>query len=89
MTGSEIALIITATGTAITAVGGVVIAVMAKKTSVATQEVHTMVNQQRTDAKRYEITLIKAMKAAGIDIPDDQSLYATNQEGIKSDGQST
>lgn len=88
MTGAEVALVITAIGTAITATGGVVVAIMAKRTSAVTQEVHTMVNQQRTDAMRYQVTLIKALKAAGIAIPDDQSLYATNQEGLKPDGHS-
>ena len=90
MTGSEIALIITAVGTATTAMGGVVVAVMAKRTSSATKEVHTIVNQQRTDSLRYQLALIKALKKAGVDIPDDQSLYAsTNQEGTLPNGHAT
>lgn len=87
MTGSEIALVITALSTATTAVGGVVIAVMSKQTSKATKEVHTIVNQQRTDSLRYQLALVKALKKAGVDIPDDQSLYAqSNQEGTPPDG---
>jgi high-affinity K+ transport system ATPase subunit B len=87
MTGAEIALIITAVGTLITAAGGVAIAlvtrnnaVITKKNSEALGEVHTMVNQQRTDSIRYQTALIKALKAAGVDVPDDQSLSATTEE---------
>lgn len=87
MTGTEVALIITSIGTLITAAGGVAIAlltrnnaVIAKKNSEALGEVHIMVNQQRTDALRYQTALVKALKKAGVDVPDDQSLSATTEE---------
>jgi len=36
--------------------------------------VHTIVNQQRTDAQRYNIALTQLLKEHGIDVPVDQSL---------------
>jgi len=45
-----------------------------KATGEAVKEVHTMVNQQRTDAQRYQIALIKALTKAGVEVPQDQSL---------------
>jgi hypothetical protein len=93
MTGADIALIISATGTVITAAGGVVIAMVTRKNAVISEsnskslsEVHTIVNQQRTDALRYQSALVKALKRAGIEVPDDQSLTATTEER-KPDGQ--
>lgn len=87
MTGTEIALIITASGTLITAAGGVFIALTSRKTAQVTQqtaaataEVHTIVNQQRTDDLRYRAVLLQLLKKSGIPIPDDQSLLATTQE---------
>lgn len=88
MTGADIALIISAIGTLITAAGGVAIAVITKNNAVIARrnseslgEVHTMVNQQRTDSLRYQHALIKALRKAGIEVPDDQSLTATTEEG--------
>lgn len=93
MNGSDIALIISSCGTVITAVGGVAIAVITRRNAVISErnsrslgEVHTMVNQQRTDALRYQNALVKALKSAGVEVPDDQSLTATTEE-IKPDGQ--
>jgi hypothetical protein len=40
----------------------------------ATKEVHTMVNQQRTDAKAYQVVLETALREAGVKVPADQSL---------------
>jgi hypothetical protein len=80
---------IAAWATVITAVGGLVLAVSvliptlraAKRadasaiaSAVAVREVHTIVNQQRTDAQRYTAVLVDALRASGVDVPDDQSL---------------
>jgi hypothetical protein len=82
LTGSSVAGIITATATVLTALGGLVLAVnvlipnlrATKRAVAAMQEVHTIVNQQRTDAMRYQTALISALRKAGVDVPDDQSL---------------
>jgi hypothetical protein len=36
--------------------------------------IHTIVNQQRTDAQRYNIALTELLKKHGIEVPIDQSL---------------
>jgi hypothetical protein len=74
--------VITATATVVTAIGGLVLAVSvlipnlraSREVKKAVAEVHTIVNQQRTDSQRYQAALIKALQNAGIDVPDDQSL---------------
>jgi len=86
---SSLAGIITASATVITAVGGLVLALgvliptlrnsqVAKQAAVkaveGVQEVHTMVNQQRTDMQKRVEDLIAALQAAGVRIPKDQSL---------------
>lgn len=38
------------------------------------QEIHTIVNQQRTDSQRYQAALILALERAGIAVPEDQSI---------------
>jgi hypothetical protein len=47
--------------------------VKAKSLTEKVDEVHKIVNQQRTDMMRYQAALIKALKGAGVDVPDDQS----------------
>jgi uncharacterized Ntn-hydrolase superfamily protein len=82
MSGTDIAVVVTAVGTAVTAVGGLVLAVgvlvpilrNTRKAVATTAEVHTMVNQQRTDMLRYQVALVDALRSAGIDVPTDQSL---------------
>lgn len=54
--------------------------------AVAIQEVHTIVNQQRTDAQNYQAALVRALTAAGIDIPIDQSLGAEGGMPAKPSG---
>lgn len=74
--------IVTAFASVLTAFGGLLLSVAyvipafrtVRKTKIAVDEVHTIVNQQRTDAQRYQIALVSALKAAGIDVPIDQSL---------------
>jgi len=76
--------VVTATATVITALGGLVLSISvlipnlrASKRAVAgVAEVHTIVNQQRTDAQRYQVALVEALRTAGIEVPVDQSLNA-------------
>jgi len=79
---STLAGIITAAASVLTSVGLIVSAVSVlvpilrttRQTKTAVQEVHIIVNQQRTDLVNYQRALVKALVAAGIDVPDDQSL---------------
>lgn len=77
-----VAAIMTAVATVLTALGGLVLALAvfvptlraARRAETAAHEVHTMVNQQRTDAARYTAVLITALRKAGLDVPSDESL---------------
>lgn len=62
MTGSDVALIITAGGTLVTAIGVVLV-------NLKTSQVHTLVNSQHDALAEYQVTLINALQAAGIKIP--------------------
>jgi len=61
-----VAGLVTAVATMVTAVGGIYL-------GRRVQEVHKIVNQQRTDMQQYQKALIGALVAAGIPIPEDQS----------------
>jgi hypothetical protein len=61
-----VAGIVTALATMVTAIGGIYL-------GRRVQEVHKIVNQQRTDMLQYQKALIAALSAAGIAIPADQS----------------
>jgi len=37
-------------------------------------EVHVIVNQQRTDAANYQRALVRALETAGVAVPEDQSV---------------
>lgn len=69
--------IITAAGTLLTAVALVITAIAALrrvgKVEKAVNEVHVIVNQQRTDLLNYQRALVRALQTAGVDIPVDQS----------------
>jgi hypothetical protein len=83
VTGSSVAGIITAVATMLTALGGLLLALkVVVPIRKETSQIHTMVNQQRTDALNYQKALIRALSKAGVDIPEDQS--ATG-EGESSD----
>ncbi len=43
-------------------------------------EVHAMVNQQRTDMQRYQEVLTAALVAAGVPVPLDASLRSPQQD---------
>jgi hypothetical protein len=64
-------------GLLLTGFAALITALATRRTSLRTEhkvdEVHTMVNQQRTDAQNYQRALIKALQAAGVAVPDDQS----------------
>jgi hypothetical protein len=79
---STLAGIITACAAVFTALGGLILAVgvlipilrNTRAVSAKVDEVHVIVNQQRTDGQRYAIALVSALRAHGIDVPVDQSL---------------
>lgn len=60
------AAMVTACATVITAIGGIYL-------GRRVQEVHKIVNQQRTDMLQYQKALVLALKTAGIEVPEDQS----------------
>lgn len=66
MEWGTIAGMITAGATMVTAIGGIYL-------GHRVQTVHKIVNQQRTDMRRYTKALINALIAAGIPVPEDQS----------------
>lgn len=80
MTPSSAAGIITAVGTMITAMGGLVLAftvlIPLLRTARAT---HKLVNQQHTDLKNYQRALVRALVDNNIPVPVDQSAEATAQ----------
>lgn len=85
---STAAGIITSVATVLTALGGLVLALSvlvpilrnSRKTIEKLDAVHVIVNQQRTDAKRYQLALVAALDRAGVDVPVDQSLPVLGTE---------
>jgi hypothetical protein len=79
---SSTAQVATAIATIITALGGLTLAVgvllpilkSTRSTEKQVAVVHTIVNQQRTDAQRYNIALTQLLLKHGIEVPIDQSL---------------
>ena len=47
-----------------------------RKNSKATDEIHKIVNQQRTDMQSYQEDLLIALRNAGVEVPRDKSLDA-------------
>jgi hypothetical protein len=43
-------------------------------------EIHTIVNQQRTDMNNYNRALIRALREKGIDVPVDQSVEPVKEK---------
>jgi len=69
------AAIATATATVITAIGGLVVALAVLLPSLRiARATHHLVNQAHTDAVNYQNALIRSLRAAGVDVPIDQSL---------------
>lgn len=81
---STTAGVVTASATVLTALGGLVLAVSvlipilrnSRKTLVQVADVHTIVNQQRTDLLSYQQLLIRALSAAGVTVPEDASVQS-------------
>lgn len=80
MPASTAAGVIAAVGTVLTAVALVITAVAgllaARRVARKVDEVHVIVNQQRTDTMNYQRALIAALQRHGIDVPVDQSAPA-------------
>lgn len=77
MDGAGIAAVIASVGTLISSgVGAYVLLARREIRDVRrdVRQVHTIVNQQRTDAANYTAVLIAALREKGIDVPDDESL---------------
>jgi hypothetical protein len=78
---SSVAGILTAVATLAIAIGGVITALTGiiplirrtKRLEAKVDGVHTIVNQQHTDLVNYQATLERALMAAGVPIPRDQS----------------
>lgn len=70
--------IITAIGTACTAVALVITALAALKRASKIEHkidtVHVIVNQQHTDMVNYQRALVRALEVAGVAVPTDQSV---------------
>lgn len=65
---------ITAGATLLTAVGGLLLAIKAIiPTKQQIDVVHTLVNQETVERKRYTRILIRALESAGIEVPEDQT----------------
>jgi Na+-transporting NADH:ubiquinone oxidoreductase subunit NqrF len=78
MPDSTLAGIITACSTVLTAVGLVITAVAglirSRRVERKVDQVHIIVNQQRTDAANYQRALISALREANVAVPVDQSI---------------
>ena len=87
------AAVITAVASVLTALGGLVIAVgilipnlrATREAVKKTEQVHVMVNQQRTDAQNYQAALVRALNDAGITVPLDQSLSPPPETSSRAD----
>jgi phage-related tail protein len=75
----SVASVIAAVAALATAVGGLILAVLQVRVKRSVAEVHTMVNQQRTDAARYTAVLVAALRDQGLAVPDDESLDTNTQ----------
>jgi len=75
---STLAGVITACGTMFTAVALIITAVAglvrSRKVEAKVDDVHKIVNQQRTDMQNYNRALINALQRHDIEVPADQSL---------------
>lgn len=77
-TASSTASIVTAISTIVIGIGGILGTILGlipylKNLRKNVGEVHTMVNQQRTDLVRYQAVLVQALEIGGVKVPVDQS----------------
>jgi beta-lactamase regulating signal transducer with metallopeptidase domain len=82
MTIADVVLLLGAIGVLITTISTAIVTLRRVKESKETlqqdvQEVHKIVNQQRTDMLAYQEKLVMALEAAGVHVPEDQSLTKT------------
>jgi hypothetical protein len=81
---SSLAGIITAVASMITALGGLVLAFTVLIPLLRTaRSTHKIVNQQHTDLVNYKRALVRALEAAGITVPIDQSVGADLDPQVK------
>ena len=85
MASSTLAGVITAIGTVFTALALIITAVTglirSRRTQEKIDEVHTIVNQQRTDMQRYIRAQSAVLVAHGIELPIDQSIDPNELKG--------
>lgn len=85
MPDSTLAGVITAIGTLVTASALVITAIggflTARRIDRKVETVHSLVNQQHTDLKNYQRTLIRALEDKGITVPIDQSVEEPPSRG--------
>lgn len=75
MAQSTLAGVITACASVLTALGLLITALTVLIPLLkSNRDIHKIVNQQRTDMLKYQRALKNALKAAGIDVPEDQSI---------------
>lgn len=86
LAASSLAGVITAIALVITAASGIIVSLTkflpevrkmrkaAEATQAVVDDVHTIVNQQRTDGLNFQRALIRALTDAGIPVPIDQSV---------------
>ncbi len=77
-TPAGIVTALTAIALLVTAVSGLVVSLtkflpVVRAGRATLDDVHVIVNQQRTDMERYQRALVTALQAAGLDVPVDQS----------------
>jgi Na+-transporting NADH:ubiquinone oxidoreductase subunit NqrF len=68
------AAVFTSLALVITAIGGLL---AARRVGRKVDEVHVIVNQQRTDTMNYQRALIAALERHGVEVPADQSVDTT------------
>lgn len=87
MTGSDWVAIIAAIGTAVTAVMTALVMLLrqdVKTVNTSVDQVHKMVNQQRTDAQMYQRLLVDTLIRSGVKVPIDVSIPPEEKQGDQS-----
>lgn len=82
-----VAGLITAFATLLTAIGGFFVAIRVLiPVKKQTEQIHTIVNQEKTDRMRFQTALIQTLEEHGIEVPVDQSTFdhQDKTEGTKS-----
>ena len=74
MPGSTLAVLGVAAVAFGLAVAAVVLVSSLRGLRAGVEQVHIIVNQQRTDAANYQRALVRALREAGVAVPADQSL---------------